>query len=79
MALYKYSQYLQSSTHEAFDAIYKPGAETPYSGIYRCVGCNSEVASNEGNPLPPQNHHQHTTAQGSIRWQIVVHAQSNRR
>ncbi|PWV22291.1 protein L, partial [Cronobacter sakazakii] len=25
--------------------------------------------------IPPQNHHQHTPAQGNIRWQLFVYAQ----
>jgi hypothetical protein len=78
MALYKYSHHLGSSDHQAFDAIYKPGDETPYSGIYRCEGCGKEIASNGGNPLPPQNHHQHTSYQGSIRWRMVVYAQTDK-
>jgi hypothetical protein len=76
MALYKYSQYLTSSTDQAFDAINTPGVATPHSGIYRCEGCAHEVASNAGNPLPPQNHHQHTVNQGTIRWRLIVYAQT---
>jgi hypothetical protein len=77
MALYKYSTYMSVSQHAAFDAIHVPGARTPHSGIYRCEGCGHEVASNAGNPLPPQNHHQHTSHQGSIRWRLVVFAQTS--
>ena len=75
MALYKNSAYLKTSTSAAFDKLHKPGENTPDSGIYRCEGCGKEIASNAGNPLPPQNHHQHTTAQGSIRWRMIVQAQ----
>lgn len=75
MALYKNSAYLKVSTDAAFDKLYKPGENTPHSGIYRCEGCAKEIASNGGNPLPPQNHHQHTTAQGTIRWRMIVYAQ----
>jgi hypothetical protein len=31
-----------------------------------------EVTSVAGYPLPPQNHHQHTPAQGAIVWQLRV-------
>jgi hypothetical protein len=72
MALYKYSSFLQVSNHEAFDTIHNPGAATPYSGIYRCEGCGKEAASIYSWPLPPQNHHQHTYAQGAIRWRLIV-------
>lgn len=77
MAVYKYATYLTSSTHAAFDAISTPGTATPHSGIYRCEGCGKEVASNAGNPLPPQNHHQHDQSQGAIRWKLIVYAQTS--
>lgn len=76
MALYKFSQYLATSTSAAFDAINTPGTSTPHSGVYRCEGCGHEVASNAGNPLPPQNHHQQAVNQGAIRWRLVVYAQT---
>lgn len=76
MALYKYSQYLGQSTDGAFDLLHTPGTTTPHSGIYRCENCGDEVASNAGNPLPPQNHRQHNTNQGEIRWRLVVYAQT---
>jgi len=77
VALYKYVNVLKASQDAAFDAIHSPGATTPHSGIYRCQGCGHEIASNAGNPLPPQNHHQHGTGQGTIRWQLVVFAQTS--
>lgn len=77
MALYKYSQFINYSGDAVFDLHHLPGAAAPRSGIYRCAGCSKEVASNEGQPLPPQNHHQHTTTQGAIRWQLAVFAQHN--
>lgn len=51
---------------------YYPGNTVPVSGIYRCLGCNREVASNQNEPFPPQNHHQHGAGQGSIRWRLNV-------
>jgi len=76
MALYKYSNYLTQTNDAAFDAVHQPGAATPNSGIYRCEGCGHEIASNAGNPLPPQNHHQHGSSSGSIRWKLIVYAQT---
>lgn len=76
MALYKHQQYLARSEHSVFDGIYTPGSATPHSGIYKCEGCGDEIASNGGNPLPPQNHHQHNPNQGSIRWRLIVFAQT---
>lgn len=75
MALYKNIAYLKTSTSADFDKLHSPGSSTPHSGIYRCEGCAKEIAANQGNPLPPQNHHQHTSAQGSIRWRLIVYAQ----
>ncbi len=74
MALYKNSGYLSQSTASAFDVVQTPGANTDNSGIYRCEGCAHEVASNKGNPLPPQNHHQHSN-RSAIRWRLVVATQ----
>jgi hypothetical protein len=75
MALYKYTAYVKTSTSDAFDKEYSPGATTPYSGIYRCQGCGNEIASNVGNPLPPENNHQHANSQIKIRWRMIVQAQ----
>jgi hypothetical protein len=72
MALYKYQQFIAQSTHAAFDQLHEPGSSTPYSGIYRCEGCGHEVTSVYPHPLPPQNHHQHSNAQGAIRWRLIV-------
>jgi hypothetical protein len=77
MALYKYGNYLTESTHAAFDTLHSPGQTCPDSGIYRCEGCGDEIASNKDNPFPPQNHHQHSSAQGSIRWKVIVFSQGS--
>ena len=77
MATYKYEQYVTKVASEAFDGEHPPGYAAPFSGIYRCLGCGKEVASNQQQPLPPQNHHQHSPQQGSIRWRLVVYADHN--
>jgi len=74
MATYKYPEYLSKLDHAAFDAIHGPGAETPFSGIYRCMGCNREIAANQKQPFPPQNHHQHSQQQGNVRWRLIAYA-----
>jgi len=74
MALYKHSRYISQNNDDIFDQENKPGTVAPRSGIYRCMGCGREVASNEGEPLPPQNHHQHNQSQGAIRWKLIVYA-----
>ncbi|GLK66653.1 hypothetical protein [Hansschlegelia plantiphila] len=71
MALYKYGNNLDQSTHTNFDTERAPGFISPDSGIYRCVHCGDEIAANKGNPLPPQNHHQHSSGQ-PIRWKLLV-------
>jgi hypothetical protein len=72
MATFKYSQNFHQSPSGAFDRVLNPGSSTPHSGIYRCEGCGHEVASNAGDPLPPQDHHQHTAAHGSVRWRLLA-------
>lgn len=58
--------------NEWWTHVYNPGATVPVSGIYKCVGCKKEITSNEDDPFPPQNHHQHSAAQGKIQWELIV-------
>jgi len=74
MALYKYDKYIARSNHADFDQEHTPGTLTPHSAIYKCMGCGHEIVSEGGKVFPPQNHHQHTAAQGKIRWKMVVYA-----
>jgi hypothetical protein len=77
MAQYKYSKFLRKGDNDVYDKLYKPGTICANSGIYRCNGCGKEDACNKGDPLPPQNHHQHAESQGEIRWQLIVFASSS--
>ena len=77
MALYKYSNFVTQNNASDFDAIHSPGRPAPFAGIYKCEGCGHEIGTAETHPLPPQNHHQHTVAQGKIRWRLAVYAQHN--
>lgn len=75
MAIYKHGEFLKQAQDKEFDDTHQPGVKAPFSGIYRCMGCHREVASNEGQPLPPQTHHSHDQqSQGAIRWRLVVYA-----
>lgn len=74
MAQYKYGEYLNKSDHTEYDSEYTPGTIAANSGIYRCKNCGDEIAANKGNPLPPQNHHQHSNG-NPIRWKLLVFAQ----
>ncbi len=77
MARYKYGQFLSQSDSNVYDHEHKPGEKVPNSGIYQCTGCSDEVACNKGDPLPPQNHHQHTNST-PIRWRLLVFAQQKK-
>lgn len=74
MALYKHSQYIQSSSDSVFDQLQQPSTPASHSGIYRCEECGREVTSEQGNGLPPENHHQHPVSKGKIRWRLIVYA-----
>lgn len=78
MAFYKHGQFLTLSQDAAFDAEYTPGQATPHSGIYRCKNCGDEIASNAGNPLPSQNHKQHSPSVGKIIWKMLVYSQQQK-
>lgn len=76
MAAYtsKTEQYLQRVDPDRahWTKLYGAGDTVPYSGIYKCLGCNKEITSNQGDPFPPQNRHQHTVSQGKIVWRLIV-------
>ncbi len=76
MAWYKYKEYLNhfAGSGDAYDQIFKPGAQPHHSGIYRCMGCGREAVAESSRQLPPPPHHQHTTGQGEIRWRLAVFA-----
>lgn len=76
MAQYKYSDELSQSSDSRFDAEHKPGETVPYSGIYMCTNCRDEIASNKGDPFPPQNHRQHTNQAKPIRWKLLIQTQN---
>ena len=76
MALYQDKKEVTHTQESKFDKDHKPGATTPYSGIYICVNCRDEIASNKGNPLPPQNHRQHSDTNKPIVWRLLVQTQT---
>jgi hypothetical protein len=69
---YKNDAYLTKLDNAIFDGLLEPGSNTVHSGIYRCEGCGKAVTSISGNPLPPQNHHEHKPGQGKIQWRLAV-------
>lgn len=74
MAFAKYKDQIGFSGADAFDHVFSPGEQPPWSGIYACTACGDEIAANKGNPLPPQNHHQHQPGIGPVRWRLLVFA-----
>jgi len=77
MASYKNASYLVQNNGAAFDQDHGPGIPAPNAGIYRCMGCHREIGIALGHILPPQGHHSHTAAQGTIRWRLIVYADHN--
>jgi hypothetical protein len=75
MALYKDSVNVNASSDAAFDQEHQPGIAAPFAGIYRCAGCGHEIGIAATHTLPSQNHPQHGTNQGKIRWKLLVFAQ----
>lgn len=58
-------------TESVWKIDYNPGDTVPVSGIYKCRLCKKEVTSNQGDPLPPQNHHQHPQ-RGPVKWRLII-------
>lgn len=74
MAIFQNKEYLEQQTHQAFNQLHPPGSVSVHSGIYRCENCGDEIAANKDNPLPPQNHRQHSPLNGPIKWRLIVAA-----
>ncbi len=74
MALYKHKEFLVQDDDTAFEPDHRPGTVPQHSGIYRCMGCGREIVAEQDRKFPPENHHQHTTQQGAIRWRLIVYA-----
>jgi hypothetical protein len=78
VAKFKDSQYVTPAGSDVrFTAKHKPGDTDHPSGIYRCTGCDTEIVSVTGDPLPSQNRHQHVDGTGSslkgpVQWHLVV-------
>lgn len=73
MAMFKDETHLWKSTCEVFEDEHPPGSVAPWTGIYACQECNHEIASNEGDILPPASHHRHPAPE-AIRWRLIVYA-----
>jgi hypothetical protein len=75
--LLRHLYFTLGSDLDMFDEMLTPGPKAPVSGVYCCEGCHREVTPNGGDPLPPQNHHQHDAQKGEIRWRLIVWAAGN--
>lgn len=73
MALYQSSQFLTVWTDAEFDRLHHPRTPAPHSGIYRCAGCGFEIATPEGQLLPPIHAHPHRLGTQEV-WQMIVYA-----
>jgi hypothetical protein len=74
VAVYKYPDYLEQNDEAVFDQVYNPDTVSPYSGIYRCMGCHREIGLAQGYALPAEGHHAHTAQQGPIRRRLLAWA-----
>jgi len=74
MALFKHLEVLSTSDDPVFETEYLPGEVVPHPGIYRCAGCQREVPVMAHTRLPTRSHHQHTSAEGEVCWQLIVFA-----
>jgi hypothetical protein len=75
MAYYQDNSEVVYKPADVFTPTYKPGTICPHSGIYICINCRDETACNKGDPLPPQNHRQHTDLTKPILWRLLVSTQ----
>lgn len=52
-------------------SLYGPAEMAPASGIYRCDGCDQEIAVQRDHPLPASGHHSHRGAL-RVQWRLVM-------
>ncbi len=76
MAQYEDKTEVTHHVADKFRLSLKPGTTVPHSGIYMCLNCRDEVAANRGDPLPPQNHRQHSDTSKPIVWRLLVATQN---
>lgn len=74
MALCKDLSSLRVSTSAVFDHVIRVGTDVTYEGIYRCIGCNMEMAAIGGKPFPNPRQRPHTAGCPDQRWQLLVSA-----
>lgn len=72
MALCKDMEKLRASKSPAFDKVIRPGTDTPYEGIYRCLGCGMEIAALGGRPFPTTKQRPHSPGCPDGQWQLLV-------
>lgn len=72
MAMCKDIERVRVSRSMAFDKILRTGTDVVYEGIYRCVGCSTEMVAIGGKPLPGPKQHPHAADCAEQRWQLLV-------
>lgn len=72
MAQCKSKDFVHLSNDPIFNETYSPGDPAPISGIYLCQGCPREIVALHGQPLPPNDHHQHKEGRKPVAWQLIV-------
>lgn len=74
MAAYKHAQFLERSSHLAFDTAVPRGGTAVFNGIYRCTQCGQEVVSGLGGTLPGECPRKHADRGQDFGWQLVIAA-----
>jgi hypothetical protein len=54
-----------------FNRLHNPGEIVPYSGIYRCEGCQFEDVDEQRNRFPPAKD-VHVCRPGATKWRLVA-------
>ena len=74
MAYYQDANSLVQLSDLVFDKTYVPGESVVYAGIYKCAGCDREVAVDSA--LPSEDHHRHLPHQSAMQWKMIVRARA---
>lgn len=72
MALIAATSPLRQAESHAFEITWNADDRPMLAGIYRCVGCQGEIALPYGACLPRHSEHHHQPSQAGAAWRLVV-------
>lgn len=73
MAYYQNANSLIQLSDPRFDKTFRADETVDFAGIYKCVGCNREIAVDYR--FPSEEQHPHSESEGEVLWKLIVWVQ----